>query len=76
MLIHVLQIVGIFCIVLGALLVIAPILLEHLPALTKMPWILLYVYRRDGFMFVTSPLLLIISLISLLWWILTRVNPS
>lgn len=74
MMLHVLQIVGIFCIVLGALLFIAPILLEHLPTITNLPWILLYAYRRNGFMFITSPLLLIISLISLLWWLLTRVN--
>jgi hypothetical protein len=60
--------------ILGVLLFIAPILLEQLPSLRNLPWILLYIYRRDGFVFVTSPLLLIISVVSLLWWLLIRVS--
>jgi hypothetical protein len=48
------------------------LVLERLPSLESVPWILLYVYRRDGFVFVTSPILIIISVLSLLWWILTR----
>jgi len=69
---HFLQVLGIILMVLGALLFIMPILLEKMPALESIPWIILYVYRRDGFVFVTSPLLIIISTVSLLWWILTR----
>jgi len=69
---HFLQVLGIILVVLGALLFIMPILLEKMPALESIPWIILYVYRRDGFVFVTSPLLIIISIVSLLWWILTR----
>lgn len=60
--------------ILGALLFIAPILLDQLPSLSNLPWILLYIYRRNGFVFVTSPLLLIISVMSLLWWLLNRVS--
>ena len=60
--------------ILGALLFVAPILLEQLPTLSNLPWILLYIYRRNGFVFVTSPLLLIISVMSLLWWLLNRVS--
>jgi uncharacterized membrane protein len=67
-----LQILGIILMVLGALLFVAPLVLERLPSLESVPWILLYVYRRDGFVFVTSPILIIISVLSLLWWILTR----
>jgi hypothetical protein len=74
MMIHSLQLIGILCMILGALLFIAPLLLEQLPSLRNLPWILLYIYRRDGFVFVTSPLLLIISVVSLLWWLLTRVS--
>ena len=74
MMIHSLQLLGILCMILGVLLFIAPILLEQLPSLRNLPWILLYIYRRDGFVFVTSPLLLIISVVSLLWWLLTRVS--
>ena len=69
---HFLQVLGIMLMVLGALLFIAPILLEKMPSLESIPWIILYVYRRDGFVFVTSPLLIMISIVSLLWWILTR----
>ena len=69
---HFLQVFGIVLMVLGVLLFIAPILLEKMPSLESIPWIILYVYRRDGFVFVTSPLLIIISIASLLWWILTR----
>lgn len=56
--------------VLGALLFLMPFILERLPSLDKVPWIILYVYRRDGFVFVTSPILIIISVISLLWGVL------
>ena len=67
-----LQVLGIVLMVLGALLFIVPLVLEKMPSLESVPWILLYVYRRDGFVFVTSPILIIISILSLLWWILTR----
>jgi len=67
-----LQILGIVLMVLGVLLFVAPLVLERMPSLESVPWILLYVYRRDGFVFVTSPILIIFSVLSLLWWILTR----
>jgi uncharacterized membrane protein len=69
-----LQILGIVLMVLGALLFIAPIILERMPSLESVPWILLYIYRSDGFIFVTSPILIIISLISLLLWIISRTS--
>ena len=74
MMVHSLQLVGILLMLLGALLFLTPILLEQLPSLSNLPWILLYIYLRDSFVFITSPLLLIISVISLLWWLLTRVS--
>jgi uncharacterized membrane protein len=69
-----LQVLGIVLIVLGILLFIAPLLLEKMPSLENIPWIILYVYRSDGFVFVTSPLMIIISILSLLWWVLTRLR--
>jgi len=69
---HFIQVLGVILIVLGALLFIAPLLLEKMPSLESISWIILYIYRRDGFVFATSPLLVIISIVSLLWWILTR----
>lgn len=59
-------ILGLLLIVSGLLLVLLPFLARHLPSLEKLPWIILWVYRRDGFYFATSPLLIIVSLISLL----------
>ncbi len=57
---------GWILIVLGALLVAIPYLTRVIPDLERVPWIILYVYRRDGFYFATSPILIIISLLSLL----------
>lgn len=61
------QVLGVILIVLGILLFIAPILLERIPSLEKIPWIILYVYHSDGFTFITSPILIVISIISILW---------
>lgn len=38
----------------------------------KIPWIILYVYNSNGFYFATSPLLIIISLASLLFAFVRR----
>ncbi|MEN3058685.1 MAG: hypothetical protein ABC579_05340 [Candidatus Methanosuratincola petrocarbonis] len=45
-------------------------MLERLPSLERIPWIILYVYRSDGFVFVTSPILIIISVLSFLLYVL------
>jgi len=57
---------GLLLIVSGIILVALPVLARHLPNLDRFPWVLVWVYRRNGFYFVTSPLLIIISIISLL----------
>jgi hypothetical protein len=66
------QFVGLMFIALGAILFLLPFLLDRVPALERVPWIILYVYRKDGFVFATSPLLLIISVISLIWGLITQ----
>lgn len=63
---HLLQVLGAALIALGAIFLVAPLLLERLPSLENAPWIILYVYRKDGFTFVTSPILIIISVLFLL----------
>lgn len=65
-----LQLFGILLLVLGAILFILPMVLERLPSLERVPWIILYVYRSDGFIFVTSPILIIISVLSFLLYLL------
>ena len=57
---------GLLLIVSGILLVLLPFIARILPSIDRVPWILIWVYRRDGFFFATSPLLIIISLLSLL----------
>ncbi len=59
-------ILGLILIVSGLLLVLLPFLVRYLPSLDQVPWLLIWVYRRDGFIFVTSPLLIILSLLSLI----------
>lgn len=58
--------IGLILIVSGLLLVLLPFLARYLPSLDQVPWVLIWVYRRDGFYFVTSPLLIILSLLSLI----------
>ena len=56
---------GLLLIVSGLVLVLLPFIARHLPSLDRLPWIIVWVYRRDGFYFVTSPLLIIITLVSI-----------
>ncbi len=63
-------VLGLFLIVIGALFVALPYVLKHLPTLERLeqvPWILLYVYRKNDFYFVTSPILLIVGVAYALW---------
>jgi len=66
------QLVGILFLILGLILFVMPFLLRIVPSLEDIPWFILYVYRRDGFVFVTSPLLIFLSIISLLLSLITK----
>ncbi|MEM3401932.1 MAG: hypothetical protein QXT22_00710 [Candidatus Hadarchaeales archaeon] len=57
--------IGLALIMLGVAFVILPIIGKYIDVSNIPPW-LIYIYRSDGFYFVTSPLLLLISLISIL----------
>jgi hypothetical protein len=57
--------VGILLILLGAVFVALPYI-SRVVDIDKIPWIILCVYRSDGFTFATSPILLILSALSLL----------
>ena len=54
-------------ILVGVLLVVLPYISRIIPDAERLPWFILFVYRRDGFYFATSPLLILISLISILF---------
>lgn len=57
---------GLILILSGLVLVLLPIVARHIPSLDRLPWVLVWVYRKDGFYFVTSPLLIILSLVSII----------
>lgn len=59
-------ILGIIFIISGIVLLLLPIIAQHVPSLEKIPWILIWTYKTDNFVFVTSPLLILISIISLI----------
>ena len=65
-------VLGLLLIVCGFILVALPLIARHLPSMERLPWILIWVYRRDGFYFVTSPLLIIISIVSLVLHLFSR----
>ena len=56
---------GWILILLGAIFVALPYITRLVPNIERIPWVILYVYKRDGFYFATSPLLIVVSLISL-----------
>ena len=58
--------IGLIFIIAGILLVILPLIAQHLPYLQKIPWLLIWTYKTDNFVFATSPILIIIAIISLI----------
>lgn len=56
---------GWMLILLGAIFVALPYLSRMIPDIERIPWFILYIYKRDGFYFATSPLLIVLSLLSL-----------
>jgi hypothetical protein len=65
-------IIGLVLVALGLLTLLIPTMLESgiLQLLNRIPPIFLYVYRRDSFVFVTSPILIVVSVLFLLYrWI-------
>ncbi len=61
---------GILLMLLGAILILAPFLTKAIPSIERLPPLLLWVYRSDGFYFVTSPILIIVSVISIILYLL------
>ena len=58
-------VIGFLLILLGVLFVALPYL-RGVVDFDKIPWYLIWVYRSDGFTFATSPILIIISLLSII----------
>jgi hypothetical protein len=68
---HPLTWVGAVLIVIGVVLVLLPILGRYVD-LARVPWWLIYIYKSDGFYFVTSPLLIVLFILSLAYSLLMR----
>ncbi|MBS7652808.1 MAG: hypothetical protein QXD04_03580 [Candidatus Bathyarchaeia archaeon] len=67
-----LTLLGLIFIVSGIILVALPFILRHMPSLERLPWILVFIYRKNGFYFATSPLLIMISIASLIIYLSSR----
>lgn len=65
-------VLGLLLIVCGFVLVALPFVARHLPSLERLPWFLIWVYRSDGFYFITSPLLIVVSIVSLILHLIGR----
>ncbi len=68
---NILSVIGVMFIILGVIFLALPYLGRYVN-LERIPWIILWVYRRDGFTFATSLILLIISVVSLILAYLRR----
>jgi hypothetical protein len=63
---------GLILISLGLLFVLIPILARYLPSIEKVPWYILWIYKRDEIYFATSPLLIVLSILSIVVSLLSR----
>jgi hypothetical protein len=63
--------IGVILILVGVLFVALPFIQRYVN-LDNVPWWVVWVYRRDGFTFATSPLLIAISIASVLLAYLRR----
>jgi hypothetical protein len=65
---------GILFVPIGIAFVLVPIAAKIIPQadLERIPWFLLYIYRKDNFVFATSPLLIIVSIVYFFWTYLHR----
>ncbi|MGA1975280.1 MAG: hypothetical protein ABSG92_06560 [Conexivisphaerales archaeon] len=61
---------GLILIVIGVIFLAVPLLARFVPSVEKLPPIILWVYRSDGFYFATSPILLVISIVSIALYLL------
>ena len=61
--------VGVILIIIGVVIVLLPILGRYAD-LSRIPWWLIYVYRSDGFYFITSPFLIAIFVVSVIIYLL------
>lgn len=66
---HPLTWTGVVLITIGVVLILLPILGRFID-LAHIPWWLIYVYKGDGFYFVTSPLLILLFILSVVYYLM------
>jgi hypothetical protein len=69
--VHQLTWLGVAFVLIGVALIALPLLGRHIDFSKIPPW-LVYVHRGDGFYFVTSPFLLLLSILSLAIYLLKK----
>ena len=72
---NILSSTGLILIILGIALFLIPSLLKYYPSLEaigKIHWLIIYVYKSDNFMFATSPILILTSLVLLIYSAINR----
>jgi hypothetical protein len=60
------SLMGWLLVIMGILFIIFPYIIKLIPSIEKLPWFIVFIYKRDGFYFVTSPILIFLSIISIL----------
>jgi hypothetical protein len=65
-------ILGLILIVLGLIMIVLPFISKLFPSFERIPSIIWWTYRSDNFYFATSPILIIVSVASLLLFIFGR----
>lgn len=61
---------GLILVVIGVIFLAIPLLARLVPSVEKLPPIVLWVYKSDGFYFVTSPILIVITIVSIALYLL------
>lgn len=69
---HSLTLLGILLIILGVIIIAIPLIARYAPSIEKLPPLIIWIYKKDNFYFATSPLLIIISLISIILYLISR----
>lgn len=73
---NILTLTGFMLIIVGIVLVALPLIAKYVPSLEKLPWIILWIYKGDGFYFATSPLLIIISAVFIILRVIKSLHTS
>ena len=69
---HGVTLIGLILVILGFFLILLPVLSKFLPPIERIPSIIWWSYKKNNFYFATSPILILISIASLIFFIFSR----